>query len=218
MPSPTGCSSTWRHPTPPASRGTGTRCDGRRELRARLRKARDSRLILSAGREAYVEASRPLVEAMRADGMAADAAVQACRLLMWATVGFGAVESGVEPPPQAPARDPPRWRPRGCRRRRDRHALRSPHSLHRRRHHERSPGRRRALRQKQWRNGGPMTIPSLDANGKVVVVTGGSKGLGRAMALGFAEAGADVVVASRKLDPCEEVAAEIRAWGERHSP
>ena len=58
-----------------------------------------------------------------------------------------------------------------------------------------------------------MTIPSLDATGKVVVVTGGSKGLGRAMALGFAEAGADVVVASRKLEPCEEVAAEIRALG-----
>ena len=60
-----------------------------------------------------------------------------------------------------------------------------------------------------------MTIPSLDATDKVVVVTGGSKGLGRAMALGFAEAGADVVVASRKLDPCDEVAAEIRALGRK---
>jgi NAD(P)-dependent dehydrogenase (short-subunit alcohol dehydrogenase family) len=58
-----------------------------------------------------------------------------------------------------------------------------------------------------------MTIPSLDATGKVVVVTGGSKGLGQAMALGFAEAGADVVVASRKLEACEEVAAEIRDRG-----
>ncbi len=47
-----------------------------------------------------------------------------------------------------------------------------------------------------------MTTPSLSAAGKVVVVTGGSKGLGRAMALGFAEVGADVVVASRKLGPC----------------
>ncbi len=62
-----------------------------------------------------------------------------------------------------------------------------------------------------------MSIPSLDASGKVVVVTGGSKGLGRAMALGFAEAGADVVVASRKLEPCEAVAAEIRAMGRRAS-
>ena len=58
-----------------------------------------------------------------------------------------------------------------------------------------------------------MTIPNLDATGKVVVVTGASKGLGRAMALGFAEAGADVVVASRKLDGCEAVADEVRALG-----
>jgi AcrR family transcriptional regulator len=69
-----------------------------RELRTRLRRARDSRLIVWPGRDAYVEASRPLVETMRHDGFAADAAVQACRLLTWATVGFGAVESGVEPP------------------------------------------------------------------------------------------------------------------------
>jgi NAD(P)-dependent dehydrogenase (short-subunit alcohol dehydrogenase family) len=60
-----------------------------------------------------------------------------------------------------------------------------------------------------------MTIPTLAATGKVVVVTGASKGLGRAMALGFAEAGADLVVASRKLEPCERVAAEIRALGRR---
>ena len=58
-------------------------------------------------RDAYVEASRPLVDAMRRDGFAPDAAVQACRLLMWATVGFGAVESGVEPP----GRRRPRSRP-----------------------------------------------------------------------------------------------------------
>jgi len=60
-----------------------------------------------------------------------------------------------------------------------------------------------------------MTIPSLEATGKVVVVTGGSKGLGRAMALGFGEAGADVVVASRKLEACEVVADEIRSMGRR---
>jgi hypothetical protein len=46
---------------------------------------------------------------MRRDGFAADAAVQACRLLTWATVGFGAVESGVEPP----TRGRPRTRPGG---------------------------------------------------------------------------------------------------------
>jgi NAD(P)-dependent dehydrogenase (short-subunit alcohol dehydrogenase family) len=60
-----------------------------------------------------------------------------------------------------------------------------------------------------------MSIPSLDATGKVVIVTGASKGLGRAMALGFAEAGADVVVASRKLAACEAVADEVRALGRR---
>ena len=42
---------------------------------------------------------------------------------------------------------------------------------------------------------------SLD--GRVVVVTGGSRGLGREMCLSFAEHGARVVVASRKLDACE---------------
>jgi NAD(P)-dependent dehydrogenase (short-subunit alcohol dehydrogenase family) len=58
-----------------------------------------------------------------------------------------------------------------------------------------------------------MTIPSLSATGKVVVVTGASKGLGRAMALGFGEAGADVVVASRRLEPCQQVADEVSALG-----
>jgi TetR/AcrR family transcriptional regulator, tetracycline repressor protein len=80
-----------------------------RELRARLRQARDSRLIVWHGREAYVEATRPLIKLMRRDGFATDAAVQACRLLTWATVGFGAVESGVEPP----SRRRPRVRPGG---------------------------------------------------------------------------------------------------------
>jgi TetR/AcrR family transcriptional regulator, tetracycline repressor protein len=68
-----------------------------RELRGRLRQARDSRLILSLGRKAYVEASLPLVTAMRRSGFAPDAAMQACRVLMWAIVGFGAVETGAKP-------------------------------------------------------------------------------------------------------------------------
>jgi NAD(P)-dependent dehydrogenase (short-subunit alcohol dehydrogenase family) len=49
----------------------------------------------------------------------------------------------------------------------------------------------------------------LDLTGKVAVVTGGSRGLGRAMSFAFAEHGATVVVASRKLDSCGETAAEI---------
>src|SRR5882724_11334430 len=63
-----------------------------------------------------------------------------------------------------------------------------------------------------------MAIPDLRADGKVVVITGASKGLGRAMALGFAEAGADIVVASRKLDGCQKVADEVRVLGRRALP
>ncbi len=48
---------------------------------------------------------------------------------------------------------------------------------------------------------------------KVVIVTGGSRGLGRAMSLGFAREGAKVVVASRKLATCQEVVAQIEDAG-----
>jgi NAD(P)-dependent dehydrogenase (short-subunit alcohol dehydrogenase family) len=55
----------------------------------------------------------------------------------------------------------------------------------------------------------------FDLSGKVALVTGGSRGLGREMSLAFARAGADVVVASRKLESCEETVAEIEALGRR---
>jgi NAD(P)-dependent dehydrogenase (short-subunit alcohol dehydrogenase family) len=51
---------------------------------------------------------------------------------------------------------------------------------------------------------------AFDLTGRVAVVTGGSRGLGREMVTAFAEHGADVVIASRKLDACEELAAEVR--------
>ena len=59
-----------------------------------------------------------------------------------------------------------------------------------------------------------MSAPSrrsamFELSGKVAVVTGGSRGIGRAMAEGLAAAGADLVVASRKLDACERAAREI---------
>ena len=55
----------------------------------------------------------------------------------------------------------------------------------------------------------------FDLTGKVAVVTGGSRGLGREMVLAFADRGADVVIASRKLDNCQAVADEVRAKGRR---
>lgn len=48
-------------------------------------------------------------------------------------------------------------------------------------------------------------------SGKVALVTGGSRGLGREMVLAFAAAGADVVITSRKLDACVELAKEVEA-------
>lgn len=58
----------------------------------------------------------------------------------------------------------------------------------------------------------------FDMTGKTVLVTGGSRGLGKAMALGFARAGADVAIASRKLEACEAVAEEITRLGRRALP
>ena len=55
----------------------------------------------------------------------------------------------------------------------------------------------------------------FDLTGKVALVTGGGRGLGRHFAIGLAEAGADVFLASRKLASCEKAAAAIEALGRR---
>ena len=55
--------------------------------------------------------------------------------------------------------------------------------------------------------------PLFDFTGKVALVTGGSRGLGYHMVKAFAERGADVIIASRKLENCEAVAQECRALG-----
>jgi NAD(P)-dependent dehydrogenase (short-subunit alcohol dehydrogenase family) len=60
-----------------------------------------------------------------------------------------------------------------------------------------------------------MTSELFDFTGKVALVTGGSRGLGYQMVRALAEHGADAIIASRKLDNCEEVADEVRALGRR---
>jgi NAD(P)-dependent dehydrogenase (short-subunit alcohol dehydrogenase family) len=62
-----------------------------------------------------------------------------------------------------------------------------------------------------------MAIDPFDLAGRVALVTGGSRGIGRAIALLLAQHGATLAVTSRKADACEAVAAEIRAAGGRAS-
>jgi NAD(P)-dependent dehydrogenase (short-subunit alcohol dehydrogenase family) len=60
-----------------------------------------------------------------------------------------------------------------------------------------------------------MTYAPLDLTGRVAFVTGGTSGIGRALALGLAEAGADVVPSSRRLEEVEKTAAAIEGRGRR---
>jgi len=55
----------------------------------------------------------------------------------------------------------------------------------------------------------------FELTNKIALITGGGRGLGRAIALAYADAGADVAVASRSLDQLEEVAQAIRTKGRR---
>jgi len=60
-----------------------------------------------------------------------------------------------------------------------------------------------------------MNYPPLDLSGKVAVVIGGTSGIGRAIAHGLAQAGADVVPTSRRVEQVEAAAGEIEALGRR---
>ena len=60
-----------------------------------------------------------------------------------------------------------------------------------------------------------MDCSFLSLQGKVALVTGASRGIGKAIALAFADAGADVVIASRNLSDLEKVAQEIEAKGQK---
>jgi dehydrogenase/reductase SDR family member 4 len=59
---------------------------------------------------------------------------------------------------------------------------------------------------------------NLSLDNKVALVTGASRGIGRAIALGLAQSGADVIIASRKMDDLEKVCAEIKSTGKKCLP
>jgi NAD(P)-dependent dehydrogenase (short-subunit alcohol dehydrogenase family) len=61
-------------------------------------------------------------------------------------------------------------------------------------------------------------MSQFDLSNKIAVVTGGSRGLGKAMVLAFAKAGADIVIASRKIEACEAVAKEVEKLGRKALP
>ena len=63
-----------------------------------------------------------------------------------------------------------------------------------------------------------MDYSKISLEGKVALVTGGSRGIGRAIALGLAEADCDVVLVSRKLPDLEAAAQEIASLGRKALP
>jgi dehydrogenase/reductase SDR family member 4 len=61
----------------------------------------------------------------------------------------------------------------------------------------------------------PGSVAGFSLEGRVAIVTGGSRGIGRAIALGLADAGADVAIAARRPEPLAEAVAAIEATGRR---
>ncbi len=57
--------------------------------------------------------------------------------------------------------------------------------------------------------------PLFDLSGRVALVTGGSRGMGERIVKAYAERGADVIIASRKLERCQEVAEQVEAIGRK---
>ena len=63
-----------------------------------------------------------------------------------------------------------------------------------------------------------MILSKFSVEGRVAIVTGSGKGLGKGIALGLAEAGADIAVVARTVADIEETAAEIRKLGRKALP
>jgi NAD(P)-dependent dehydrogenase (short-subunit alcohol dehydrogenase family) len=60
-----------------------------------------------------------------------------------------------------------------------------------------------------------VSLPGLDLGGKTAVVVGGTGGIGRAAALGLAEAGADVIATGRRIEQVDRTAREVEGFGRR---